>query len=302
VVQPTGDISYGYKPFSLVLDQLKLRPTDRELISQSLQSNEQISISAAPSHNKYIRLEDYIVEHLVDYDDISYDEHAEFIYDLASQAVNYFQETEEYSDNELHNIFFGFGKLIADNIHVQMAEHYEDNIHTQMAEHFEVSVTAGFIPLRDAAFSTALKEIQNVRNSVKNKADIRKMIFGGFEKCLYDVQKFDSDTERKFALVLERESIKWFKPVSKQFQIYYKDGPNQRDYMPDFVAEYDDRVLMIETKANRDMKDPLVKAKAEAAEQWCASASEYLTKNGGKSWEYKLIAHDDVYENMRLVN
>lgn len=295
VVQPSGDISYGYTPFSLVLDQLKLRPTDRELISQSLQSNEQISISAAPSHNKYLRLEDYIVEHLVDHDDISYDEHAGFIYDLANQAVNYFQETDEYSDDELHNIFFGFGKLVADNIHAQMSEHYWEK-----ASSYEVSVTAGFIPLRDAAFSTALKEIQNVRDSVKNKNDIRKMIFSGFKKCLYDVQKFDSDTERKFALVLERESIKWFKPVSKQFQIYYKDGLNQREYIPDFVAEYEDKVLMVETKASRDMEEPLVKAKAEAAEQWCSRASDYLIENGGKPWVYKLIAHDDVYENMSL--
>lgn len=295
VVQPTGDISYGYAPFSLVLDQLKLRPTDRELISQSLQTNKQVSISAAPSHKKYARLEDYIVEHLVDHDDISYDEHAELIYDLASQAVNYFQDVDEYSEDELHNIFFGFGKLISDNIHAQMAEHYWEK-----SSSLETSVTAGFVPLRDAAFSTALKEIQNVRHSVKNKVDIRKMIFGGFNKCLYDVQKFDSDTERKFALVLERESIKWFKPVSKQFQIYYKDGLNHREYMPDFVAEYEGKVFMIETKASRDMDDPLVKAKAEAAEQWCVRASEYLVENGGKPWEYRLIAHDDVYENMSL--
>jgi type III restriction enzyme len=29
------------------------------------------------------------------------------------------------------------------------------------------------------------------------------MIFGGFRRCLYPLQKFDSDAERRFAVLLE---------------------------------------------------------------------------------------------------
>ncbi|MFT7559262.1 MAG: type III restriction enzyme [Flavobacteriales bacterium] len=294
VVMPSGEITYGYTPFLLEMGQLNLQPTNRELISQSLQTNEQVSITSLPER-KYTRLEDYIVEHLVDYDDISYDEHAELIYDLATQSVNYFRDVSEYSDDELHNIFFGFGKRIADNIHAQMAEHYWEK-----ASSYETSITSGFISLCDAAYTTGEKEIHNVRSTLQDKGKIKKMLFGGFRKCLYDVQKFDSDTERTFALILEREAIKWFKPVNGQFKIYYKDGIHQREYLPDFVAELDDRVIMVETKARRDMTDTLVENKAEAAKKWCANATDYLTQNSGKPWEYILIAHDDVHENRDL--
>jgi type III restriction enzyme len=294
VVMPSGEITYGYTPFLLEMGQLNLQPTNRELISQSLQTNEQVSISSLPEW-KYTRLEDYIVEHLVDYDDISYDEHAELIYDLATQSVNYFRDVGEYSEDELHNIFFGFGKRIAENIHAQMAVHYWEK-----ASSYETSITAGFVKLRDAAYTTGEKKIHNLRDTLQDKGKIKKMIFGGFRKCLYDVQKFDSDTERTFALILEREAIKWFKPVSSQFKIYYKDGIHQREYLPDFVAELDSKVIMVETKARRDLKDTLVESKAEAAKKWCVNATDYLTRNGGKPWEYILIAHDDVHENRDL--
>jgi type III restriction enzyme len=51
-----------------------------------------------------------------------------------------------------------------------------------------------------------------------------KYLFGGFQRCLYPVQKFDSDSERKLAVILEREALKWFKPAKGQFQIYYQNG------------------------------------------------------------------------------
>ncbi len=176
-----------------------------------------------------------------------------------------------------------------------MSDHYWEN-----ASSYEVTVTAGFEPLKEAAYTTSDKEIHDVRNTLKDKSKIKRMIFGGFQKCLYDVQKFDSGTERTFSLILEREAIKWFKPVAGQFQIFYKDGVHHREYMPDFVAELDDKVVLVETKARKDIDDPIVTSKAEAAEKWCVNASDYLVKNGGKPWEYLLIPHDDVFENMSL--
>ena len=50
------------------------------------------------------------------------------------------------------------------------------------------------------------------------------MLFGGFSNCLYPSQKFASDTERRFAVIMERDAQKWVKPAKGQFKIYYKDG------------------------------------------------------------------------------
>jgi len=73
---------------------------------------------------------------------------------------------------------------------------------------------------------------------------IRQMLFGGFQKCLYPLQKFHSDTERRFAVILERDAQKWFRPAKGQFQIYYQLGAVQAEYIPDFVAETDDVILI----------------------------------------------------------
>jgi type III restriction enzyme len=295
VVMPTGEVSYGYYPFTLDMGHLNLQPSNRELISQSLQTNQQISISSQPER-KYDRLEDYIVEHLVDKDDIAYDEHADLIYQLAGQAVAYFSDVKAYSEDELHNIFFGYGKLLADNIHAQMAEHYWEK-----ATGYEVQVRAGFTPLKEAVYTkAAIQPVINFRNTVAEVGKIKQMLFGEFQKCLYPLQKFDSDTERRFSVILERDALKWFKSVIGQFQIVYKDGVDQREYQPDFIAELDDCVLMVETKARSDMEDIIVLAKAEAAQAWCENASEYLQANGGKPWRYVLIPHDEVLENRRL--
>lgn len=292
VVQPVGEISYGYHPFTLELTHLNLQPSNRELISQSLQTNQQLSISSTPN-KKYQRLEDYIVEHLVDKDDISYDEHAGLIYSLAGQAVAYFSEVKTYSEDELHNIFFGYGKLLADNIHAQMAEHYWEK-----ASGYEVKVSSGFTPLKAAAYTKAKDQpIHSYRDTVAEVGKIKQMLFGGFSKCLYPLQKFDSDTERRFSIILERDSLKWFKPVVGQFQIVYKDGVEHRQYQPDFVAELNNEVLMVETKARNEMEDPVVQAKAEAAREYCKNASDHLQGHGGKPWRYALVAHDEVSEN-----
>jgi type III restriction enzyme len=43
-----------------------------------------------------------------------------------------------------------------------------------------------------------------------------------------------------------------------------------------------------------------VLAKKKAAETWCAYASGHNAKNGGKTWKYLLISHDQVQDNMTL--
>ncbi|WP_449815758.1 hypothetical protein [Methylobacillus methanolivorans] len=56
------------------------------------------------------------------------------------------------------------------------------------------------------------------------------------------LQKFDSDTEHRFAIILERDASKWFKPAKGQFQIFYKLGTEEPEYIHDFVAETDSTI------------------------------------------------------------
>lgn len=173
----------------------------------------------------------------------------------------------------------------------------------QASEEYEVQVSRGFTELKPCNFTvTAGRPPRSYRETLDDPGRIKQLVFGGFKRCLYPLQKFDSDTERRFSVILERDSLKWFKPTKGQFQIYYKSGNEQPEYIPDFVVETDTRLLMIETKARADLNDQDVQTKANAAKQWCKHASNYAQSVGGKSWSYLLIPHDEISEARRLTD
>jgi len=68
-----------------------------------------------------------------------------------------------------------------------------------------------------------------------------------------------------------------------------------------FVAETADCIYMLEAKARNDMHDAEVQAKKDAAVQWCSRATHHAVSNGGKPWQYLLIPHDVITENMTLM-
>jgi type III restriction enzyme len=127
-------------------------------------------------------------------------------------------------------------------------------------------------------------------------------VFGGFAKSLYAVAKFDSDPERLFSVALENDLDvdKWFRPAKGQFQLFYKSGVDHREYQPDFVVETHDGIYMCEPKQRKELQDPEVLAKKEAAERWCEHATAHTATFGGKPWKYALIPHDAIAANMSL--
>lgn len=123
---------------------------------------------------------------------------------------------------------------------------------------------------------------------------IRRFIFHGFTKACHECYAFDSGTERNFAQILEQdgEVITWLRPAATQFNIHW--GRESRRYEPDFVVETTDGIYLVETKANTQLSNEEVQAKAEAARQYCLLATDYTTKHGGKPWTYLLVSHLDI--------
>ncbi|MFC0308741.1 DEAD/DEAH box helicase family protein [Gallibacterium trehalosifermentans] len=293
VVVPAGDIKTGFHPFTLDVSSLHLQPSKREITIHNLQTNEQSSLATELGLIEK-RPEDYIVFALLDYEDIDYFAQADFLYDLAKQVVTHFQSY--LSEEELLNVLDINRRLIAREIHSQMMAHFWES-----ATSYEVKVSQGFTTLRPCNYtSSANEKIYSVRETITNIGRIRQILFGGFKKCLYPLQKFDSDTERRFAVILERDAQKWFKPNKGQFHIYYQINAEQKEYVPDFVVETKDSLLMIETKARTDLDNPEVQAKANAARTWCEYAAEYAQKTNSKPWKYLIISHDQVTEDKRL--
>ncbi len=292
-VVPQGEVTTGFRSFSLDVSQFRLQPGEREIIGQMLRTNEQFTL-AAEIGLKEQRPEDYIVHALVDFDDIDYFTHADLLYDLAGQMVKHLQSY--LSEPDALNVLDGQRKTIANEIHAQMMAHFFEE-----ATEFEVQVSRGFTELKPCNYTaTAGQAPRHYRETVDDVGRIKTMLFGGFSKCLYPLQKFDSDTERRFSVILERDASKWFKPAKGQFQIFYKLGTEQPEYVPDFVVEMDSFILLAETKKRDDLKSDEVVAKAAAAVRWCRYASDHARSVGGKPWKYLLVPHDEMAESRRL--
>jgi type III restriction enzyme len=296
LVVPKGEVTVGFHPFTLDCSSVHYQPVDRDLLIQHLRTHEQETLSFGGRMQPEQRLEDYVVRGLIDFDDISYDDHADLLYDLGSQIVRHLRSY--LSEEETQNVLLYFQKQIAALVHAQMQEHqWEKTIG------YDVVVTKGFTELKPSAYTAKDGEpIYDFRQTVEDPARISQMVFGGFQKALYSIQKFHSNTERKMAIILDRYSQKWFRPASGQFQIFYKTGVVQHEYQPDFVAETEDCIYMLEPKAQKDMTNQEVLAKKEAAVTWCTRASTHARSNSGKPWRYVLIPHDVIAENMTLAN
>ncbi|MBI3653362.1 MAG: DEAD/DEAH box helicase family protein [Acidobacteria bacterium] len=293
VVTPKGEVAYGYNDFDLDTSGISLQPVAMDILIQHLHSNER-EMLASKSLAQETRLEDYIVRALIDYDDISYDDHADMLYKLAGQLTAHLRS---YLPDEeaLTNVLQYHQQRLAAAVHAQMqAQQW------QGATDYAVNVTRGFTSLRSNSYSVGVGEgVRDFRAPVSERQNIRSMHFGGFRRCLYPVQKFDSDSERRFAVILEdaSEVLKWFKPTRGQLQIYYT-----RDhlYEPDFVVETATAKLLCEPKRASEIEDEEVKAKARAAIAWCRQATEHELAHGGKSWHYLLIPHDAMLSNMTI--
>ena len=294
LVVPKGEVKSWFEPFTLELGALNLPVPSKELWLHNLHTGKSETIGVNRAGHREHRLEDCVVSGLVDFDDVAYDSNAELLYDLATQTVNHFRSY--LPEDEIWQVLEFYQKDIANLVHAQMHGHYREE-----AVGYEVKISKGFTDLRPSAYTASATEAPlDFRVSPKDKSNMAKYLFGGFEKCLYPVQKFQSDAERRLAAILDREALKWFKPAKGQFQIYYKQGANHPEYQPDFVAETATAIYMLEPKARNEMDDATVLTKKEVAEKWCQNASDYAAKHDGKPWKYLLIPHDTIAENMTI--
>ena len=294
LVVPKGEIKAGFKPFTLKLDTLKYPAVSNELWIQHLRTGQRDEVSLGVGGIEEKRIEDYVVSGLMDFDDVSYDDQADLLYDLAKQTVKHL--CSYLSEDEARKVLRCYQRDIAKFIHAQMQDHsWEEEVD------YEVVVSKGYVELKPSAYTYSVNEpTADYRVSPDDKSNMSKYVFGGFKCCLYPVQKFASEAERVLAVILERDAQKWFKPAKGQFLIFYKQGADHPEYQPDFVAESKDAIYMLEPKASNQMTDPVVLAKKEAAIRWCRNASDYALANGGKPWRYVLIPHNAIAVNMTL--
>ena len=296
LVTPRGEVRAGYRPFTLDLSRFHPLPGERLQI-QELRTGtvELLNLSDRTAKGRERRPEDYLVRRLIDFADVDYATAADLLYNLAGQVVEHLRGYLPPEDVE--QVLRENDEATAHLVHAQMQDHYDEGVEDGL----DVVVKRGWTALKESAFTApADRPPLDFRTAPADKGSIARYVFAGFSRCLYPMQKFQSDTERKLAIVLDRESIKWFRPVKGQFQIFYRLGADHPEYVPDFVAETSDRIFMLEPKMAKEMNSPEVTNKRTAAQTWCEHATKHAVEHGGKPWRYALIPHDQVAENISL--
>lgn len=293
-VMPRGEVKAGFKPFVLDLSGMSYAAPDDVLWAKHLRTDQVDIIGMTQANFLEQRLEDYVVSGLIDFPDIAYDEHADLLYDLAGQVVRHL--LSYLSEEEARKVLALEQRGIASAVHAQMLDHFWKDENVEY--HYEVR--QGFTDLKESAYTAVREAPLDYRTPPADKSNMARYLFGGFAKCLSTVTKFHSDSERKLAVILEREASKWMRPAKGQFQMFYRSGNDHLEYQPDFVAEGADRLYMLEAKQAGQMLDSDVLAKRDVATQWCAWASEHARSYGGKPWIYALIPHDAIADNMTL--
>lgn len=298
VVLPKKQVTFTFEDFDLAnLSAINMRPIEDGIIIEDLRTQARVYLARAIDDPRETRAEDYLLRYLIERNEIDYDAHAALLYRLAGQVV---ARLKSYlvNDAEVENVLLRQGRPLADFIFAQMMNHYRE---TPLGEDdYEVTVTRGFTLLQAQAMNVpAGQRVRDFRHAVAPLSDTRKHVFGGFTKCCYPLQKFDTDPERRLAVIIDGDASaeKWIKPARNQFRIDYRSG---EAYEPDFVVETKSRMLICEVKAKNELDDATVKAKAAAATKWCKTATEHAPGGGTKPWVYLLIPDDEIRGNATL--
>ena len=288
-----GEVKSGFHVFDLDAKSLNYQPVSEEILVKKLREQENgIDIVIGKGRIILDTPENIIVNELINFPEIDYDEQAEFLFKLASDAVAKFRTY--LADDKVMNVVQFHKKEIGRYIYSQMMEHFYCDTPA-----FEEPVVKPFSRIEEHNLAKYTKDsIHHYTETIVPTNTISGKVFSGFKKSCHKFYKFDSKTEKDFAIILEQDSavMKWLRPAQKQFKIYWKH--NSRQYHPDFVAETRDTIYMIETKKEGDIETADVQEKTKAALLYCKNATDFTTRNGGKPWKYVLIPHNAVMTNM----
>jgi len=219
-----------------------------------------------------------LLDHISEFDS----DDADYILDIVTQYLAQIGGNEEHKRRVVRR----YASLILEDIKKQVLN--------------AVRVDTRIVYKVQKAFITFGKQIKvikpdgevNLHTQISDKKNIRKYLFAGYKKSYYEKYGFDSDAERKFAVVLEDDGsvVRWIKPPLNQMGIYYAAG---QQYTPDFLVETETEKYMVEVKARNDISNEGVQLKKREGELWCKYASD--VDSDKKHWRYRLIADDKIH-------
>lgn len=282
LVQPSSTVTL--KPFTV-----KRNIADFEVAASKIERFNAVNAEMLESFDAEILAVDDAVNTLacmlLDCDalsEISVDEDAHYILNIVQQYLALIDGSEA----DKNKIVRRYAKLIIDDIVKQIHENMDRQTY------YTHVVQKDLIVFRKAVRNVRADGGEvNFRKTIANKSEIKKYVFTGYKKSYYNINAFDSDTERLVSVILEddKDVIRWIKPPLNQLGLFWQAG---QQYNPDFLVETPTTKYMIEVKAKNEVNNPDVVGKAKEGIKWCKYAS--MVDFDKKPWEYKLITDDVI--------
>lgn len=294
-IEPKLIESSRYHRFQLDLKSYAPRPIGEDVIIINLLTGERTYLGKSQPIDRNYPVKEGIVSGILDHNELAEtEENQALALDLAEQVVAHFQSYLK-NDQEISNVWFHYKNQLLPIIFQQLEQHY-----TPSKQAYSTSGNSYEMHPRKIKKEIVRRgqEPIDFRAPVEQKSTIRELIFKGFEKSLYTETVFHSDSERRFAIILEdAPSVKkWLKANDGEIRsiFYHKDDR----YHPDFVVETEDTMYLCEIKRRVDIDTPIVQQKKMAAIEWCKEACCLANQYQKKPWSYLLIPHDEVQINM----
>jgi type III restriction enzyme len=182
-------VTFGYHDFDLQgLESIARQPVSDQIMVQRLRDDARTYLARAIEGAREDRPENYLVRHLMDMPEVDYDSQNELLFKLSGQMV---ARASSYLSDEadVENVLLVHGKDLARFIFEQMKTHYWET-----PTDYRATVSRGFQLLRPQAFNVPNdRAVRPFRQPVVPAGDTRKHVFGGFQKCCYPYQRFQSN-------------------------------------------------------------------------------------------------------------
>lgn len=294
--EPKGEVVQSFEDFTIDTAELKtLNPVDDKIKITDIRTGEGVKMFDGGEGDAAANHLVTLIGKLRKMGEIDYDGNSELVAKLAQEAVLFLEgrSGKENAANIVRNNMDRISTVIRD----QLMKHarYEGG-------GYEFKIVPGCLQL--GLSSALIGESDKLRDfSVPLKAGERRkissMVFTGFKKCLYEKQKFESEPERMFGVIVDRaeDVVAWLRPQYSNFAIRRNNGDN---YFADFVVETKGGKYICEVKADSEADDADVIDKANAAIEWCRVVSEVEIAAGRKPWRYVFVKESQIDEALEF--
>ena len=281
---------YYFKKFKLDFSTFNQAPIDNKILLQSLIDASETKYIKADSINfDAVNPSKVLVEKLREKSEIDYERDAELLHELIESLLSFYET--KYDDNEVKNIVMMNKNNITTEIYRQMMNNFvrdEGIINESVYTDNPMNLQAGY------TYSIIKDLFDNYESNRDGK--ITSVLFDGIKKGVFDIAKFDSEPELKFARIIERDEKvqKWLRPAPKEFNITYNGG---KEYEPDFVVEAEDVIYLVEVKGDDRLNDPDVIAKKKKSIEYCKLVSKWAEETNNKKWIHLFIPASVIQSN-----